>query len=167
VVIIQGKVDAARGGGARPGAQQGGGDEELEASSEEEEQEAVTLIADAVWDWANRQDIDPADRQRLVHVDVPEGGPEVVEDIARVLARHSGSDEVQLHFRVQGSEVTVQVGERFRVAAGVALKTDLDTHFQREVTRLETVRPRVPSGGNGNGKGHGRNGNGRANGNGR
>jgi DNA polymerase-3 subunit alpha len=167
VVIIQGKVDAARGGGARPGAQQGAGDEELEAS-DDEEQEAVTLIADAVWDWANRQDIDPADRQRLVHVDVPEGGPEVVDDIARVLARHSGADEVQLHFRVQGSEVTVQVGERFRVAAGVALKTDLDTHFQREVTRLETVRPRVPGGGSGgNGKGHGRNGNGRANGNGR
>jgi hypothetical protein len=102
------------------------------------------------------------DRQRLVHVDVPEGGPEVVEEIARLLARHAGSDEVQLHFRVQGSEVTVQVGERFRVAAGVALKTDLDSHFQREVTRLETVRPRVPAGGNG--KGHGRNGNGRPNG---
>jgi DNA polymerase-3 subunit alpha len=162
VVIIQGKVDAARGGGNRSGppAPQGQVDEELDA--EEEEQEAVTLIADAVWDWANRQDIDPVDRQRLVHVDVPEGGPEVVEEIARLLARHSGSDEVQLHFRVQGSEVTVQVGERFRVAAGIALKTDLDSHFQREVTRLETVRPRVQAGGNG--KGHGRNGNGRSNG---
>jgi DNA polymerase III alpha subunit len=161
VVIIQGKVDAARGGTrSGPPAPQGQVDEELDA--EEEEQEAVTLIADAVWDWASRQDIDPVDRQRLVHVDVPEGGPEVVEEIARLLARHSGSDEVQLHFRVQGSEVTVQVGERFRVAAGIALKTDLDSHFQREVTRLETVRPRVPAGGNG--KGHGRNGNGRANG---
>ena len=135
-------------------------DEELDA--EEEEQEVVTLIADAVWDWANRHDIDPVDRQRLVHVDVPEGGPEVVEEIARLLARHAGTDEVQLHFRVQGSEVTVQVGERFRVAAGAALKTDLDSHFQREVTRLETVRPRVQAGGNG--RGQGRNGNGRANG---
>jgi DNA polymerase-3 subunit alpha len=161
VVIIQGKVDAARGGGGRSAAAPGQGDEELDAG-EDEEQEAVTLIADAVWDWASRGDIDPVDRQRLVHVDVPEGGPEVVEEIARLLARHAGSDEVQLHFRVQGSEVTVQVGERFRVAAGVALKTDLDSHFQREVTRLETVRPRVPP--PGNGKGHGRNGNGRANG---
>ena len=163
VVIIQGKVDAARGGGAgRGGAgqQQGQVDEELDAG--EEEQEAVTLIADAVWDWASRQDIDPTDRQRLVHVDVPEGGPDVVDDIARVLARHTGTDEVQLHFRVQGSEVTVQVGERFRVAAGVALKADLDSHFQREVTRLETVRPKAANGGNG--KGHGRNGNGRPNG---
>ena len=162
VVIIQGKVDAARGGGGRAGAgaPQAQVDEELDA--EEEEQEAVTLIADAVWDWASRQHVDPVDRQRLVHVDVPEGGPEVVDEIARVLARHAGSDEVQLHFRVQGSEVTVQVGERFRVAAGVALKTDLDSHFQREVTRLETVRPRVPP--PGNGKGNGRNGNGRTNG---
>jgi DNA polymerase III subunit alpha len=165
VVIIQGKVDAARGGGARAGGQQGQvqGDEELDAG-EEEEQEAVTLIADAVWDWASRHDVDPSDRQRLVHVDVPEGGPEVVDEIARLLARHSGQDLVQLHFRVQGSEVTVQVGERFRVAAGTALKTDLDTHFQREVTRLETVRPRAAGGSGGNGRGHGRNGNGRANG---
>jgi DNA polymerase-3 subunit alpha len=162
VVIIQGKVDAARGGGARPGAPAAPGQVDEELDAEEEEQEAVTLIADAVWDWAGRQDIDPVDRQRVVHVDVPDGGPEVVEEIARVLARHAGSDEVQLHFRVQGSEVTVQVGERFRVAAGVALKTDLDSHFQREVTRLETVRPRVPAAGNG--KGNGRNGNGRSNG---
>jgi hypothetical protein len=69
---------------------------------------------------------------------------------------------VLLHFRVQGSEVTVQVGERFRVAGGLALKTDLDTHFQQEVTRLETVRPRAQA--NGNGRGQGRNGNGRSGG---
>ncbi len=161
VVIIQGKVDAARGGGSSRGTPQPAGDEELEAS-EEEEQEAVTLIADAVWDWGSRADIEPPDRQRLVHVDVPEGGPEVVDEIARLLARHTGSDEVQLHFQVQGNEVTVQVGERFRVAAGLALKTDLDSYFQREVTRLETVRPRAPV--SGNGKGNGRNGGGRPNG---
>jgi DNA polymerase-3 subunit alpha len=168
VVIIQGKVDSARGGGGRGGAAggQGGGDEELEA--EEEEQEAVTLIADAVWEWARREDIEPIERQRVVHVEVPESGPEVVEDLARVLRRHAGPDEVFLHFHVQGDEVTIQVGERFRVAAGMALKTDLDTHFQRQVTRVETVRPRVPPGGggngNGNGRGHGRNGNGRSGG---
>jgi DNA polymerase III subunit alpha len=155
VVIIQGKVDTARGGGRGTPAPAGDA-EEVEA--EEEEQEAVTLIADAVWDWAHRGDIEPLARQRLVHVDVPEGGPEVVEEIARLLARHSGADEVLLHFRVHDSEVTVQVGERFRVA-GLALKTDLDTHFQREVTRLETVRPRAPA--SGNGRGQGRNGSGR------
>src|SRR5207248_231593 len=157
VVIIQGKVDTARGGGAgRGGAAPAPVDEELETAAEEEEQEAVTLIADAVWDWAHRRDIEPLERQRLVHVDVPEGGPEVVADIARLLARHAGSDEVQLHFRVQGSEVTVQVGERFRVAAGPALKADLDAHFQREVTRLQTVLPKAQA--NGNGRGQGRNG---------
>ena len=159
VVIIQGKVDAARGGGGR-GAAPAAGDDELEA--EEEEQEAVTLIADAVWDWAHRRDVEPLERQRLVHVDVPEGGPEVVDAIARLLARHAGADDVLLHFRVQGTEVTVQVGERFRVAGGPALKTDLDTHFQQEVTRLETVRPRAQA--NGNGRGQGRNGNGRSHG---
>ncbi|HSR25535.1 MAG TPA: OB-fold nucleic acid binding domain-containing protein, partial [Candidatus Eisenbacteria bacterium] len=159
VVIIQGKVDAARGGGGR-GAAAAAGDDELEA--EEEEQEAVTLIADGVWEWAHRRDIEPLERQRLVHVDVPEGGPEVVDAIARLLARHAGADDVLLHFRVQGSEVTVQVGERFRVAGGLALKTDLDTHFQQEVTRLETVRPRAQA--NGNGRGQGRNGNGRSHG---
>jgi DNA polymerase III subunit alpha len=160
VVIIQGKVDAARGGGAVRSTPPAGGDEELDAG--EEEQEAVTLIADAVWDWAHRQDIEPLERQRLVHVDVPEGGPEVIDEIARLLARHAGADDVLLHFRVQGSEVTVQVGERFRVAGGLALKTDLDAHFQQEVTRLETVRPRAQA--NGNGRGQGRNGNGRSNG---
>jgi hypothetical protein len=67
-----------------------------------------------------------------------------------------------LHFPVQGKLVTLQVGERFRVAAGPALKSDLDAHFGREVTRLETVRPRASSGnGNGNGRSNGRNGNGR------
>ncbi|HEY4025257.1 MAG TPA: DNA polymerase III subunit alpha [Candidatus Dormibacteraeota bacterium] len=163
IVIIQGKVEAARGGGGGRGAAPAAGEgEELEA--EEEEREAVTLIADAVWDWEHRHDIEPLERQRVVHVDVPDSGPEVVDQIARLLARHAGSDEVQLHFRVQGSEVTVQVGERFRVTGGHALKTDLDMHFQREVTRLETIRPRVPAGANGNGKGHGRNGNGRSNG---
>src|SRR5258708_21236358 len=134
VAIIQGKVDSAGGGGGGrggPAAQQPAqGDEEIGA--EEEEQEAVTLIADAVWDWASREDIDPVDRQRLVHVDVPEAGPEVVDEIARLLARHTGTDEVLLHFRIQGTEVTVQVGARFRVAGGRALKTDLDSHFQRE-----------------------------------
>jgi DNA polymerase-3 subunit alpha len=161
IVVIQGKVDAARGGGGGRGAPAPAAvDEELDA--ETEEQEAVTLIADAVWDWAHREDIDPVERQRLVHVDVPDGGPDIVEQIAGVLARHAGADDVLLHFRVQGSEVTLQVGERFRVTGGPALKTDLDSHFQREVTRLETVRPRAPVATNG--RGQGRNGNGRANG---
>jgi DNA polymerase III alpha subunit len=166
VVIIQGKVDSARGGGrsGSGGGGQAGGEEELEA--EEEEQEAVTLIADAVWEWSQREDIEPIERKRVVHVEVPESGPEVVDDLKRMLLRHAGPDEVFLHFRVQGDEVTIQVGERFRVSASLALKTDLDTHFQREVARLETIRPRVPANGNGNGngRGHGRNGNGRSGG---
>jgi len=159
VVIVQGKVDTARGGG-RPAAP-AAVDEELDAG-EEEEPEAVTLIAEAVWDWAHRQDCEPVARQQLVHVDVPEGGPELVDGLEAVLARHAGEDDVLLHFRVRGQEVTMQVGERFRVSGGFALKADLDSHFGAEVTRVETVRPRAQ--GNGNGRGQGRHGNGRANG---
>src|SRR5205807_10267716 len=113
-------------------------------------------------DWAHRADIEPLERQRLVHVDVPEGGPEVVDQLAGLLAGHAGGDDVLLHFRVHGQQVTVQVGDRFRVTAGMALKSALDTHFGREVTRMETVRPRAQV--NGNGRGQGRNGNGRSGG---
>jgi hypothetical protein len=100
------------------------------------------------------------ERQQTAHVTVPDGGADVVDRLALVLARHPGSDDVLLHFRVQGKEVTIQVGERFRVTAGPALKEDLDAQFGREVTRLETVRPRAAA--NGNARGNGRNGNGRA-----
>jgi hypothetical protein len=101
------------------------------------------------------------ERQQTAHVDVPQGGLELVEQIATLLARHPGQDEVMLHFQVQGKLVTLQVGERFRVAAGPALKSEIDAHFGREVTRLETVRPRAASG---NGRSNGRNGNGRSGG---
>jgi DNA polymerase-3 subunit alpha len=161
VVIIQGKVDTARGGGGGRSAPQQSYDEELEA--EEEEPEAVTLIADAVWAWSDRADIEPLERQRLVHVEVPECGPDAVDELATLLSRHAGGDDVLLHFRVNGNQVTVQVGDRFRVTAGMALKSALDAHFGREVTRMETVRPRAQANGNGNGNGRGgaRNGNGR------
>ena len=95
-------------------------------------------------------------------MDVPECGPEMVDELAAVLARHSGDDDVLLHFRVHGLQVTVQVGDRFRVTAGMALKSALDSHFGQEVTRMETVRPRAQV--NGNGRGQGRNGNGRSGG---
>src|SRR5258708_155088 len=92
IVIIQGKVDAARGGGGGRGAPAPAAvDEELDA--ETEEQEAVTLIADAVWDWAHREDIDPVERQRLVHGDVPEGGPDIVEPVAGPPPPHAGAED--------------------------------------------------------------------------
>jgi DNA polymerase-3 subunit alpha len=161
VVIIQGKVDVARAGGGRPAAPAAPVDEELDA--EEEEPEAVTLLADAAWAWAQRDEIEPLERAQVVHVDVPEGGPDLLDGLAQVLARHNGEDEVQLHFVVEGNVVTVQVGERFRVKAGQALEMDLDGHFGRKVARLETVRPRAQgnNGNGGNGRGFGRNGSGR------
>jgi len=160
VVLIQGKVDTARVGGA--GRATAPATDEDDYAAGEEEPEAVTLIAETLWDWAHREESDPPERQRVVHIDVPECGPEVVDELMTLLARHSGGDEVLIHFRVQGKQVTVQVGDRFRVAAGQALKDELDAHFQREVTRLETERPRAQM--NSNGSRQGRNGNGRANG---
>jgi len=159
VVLIQGKVDTARPGGAGRAAAPAAEEDDFAAG--EEEPEAVTVIAETLWDWAHRGECDPPERQRVVHIDVPECGPEVVDELMSLLARHSGGDDVLIHFRVQGKQVTVQVGERFRVAAGQALKDDLDAHFQREVTRLETERPRAKTNSNGR---QGRNGNGRANG---
>jgi DNA polymerase-3 subunit alpha len=157
VIVVQGRVEAAR-----PAANSRAAtvDEELDA---EEETEQVAVVAEAAWAWDDPECV-PVERQQTAHVDVPESGLEVVEQLAAVLARHPGPDEVMLHFHVQGKQVTLQVGERFRVAAGLALKGDLDAHFGREVTRLETVRPRASSGngnGGGNGRGNGRGGNGR------
>ena len=158
VVIIHGKVDTARTGGTSRPTAPAAEEEDLDAAGEEEP-EAITLIAEAVWDWAHRDECEPLERQRTVHIDVPECGPEVVDELMALLVRHSGSDDVMIHFRIQGKQVTVQVGERFRVTASQALKEAVDTHFQREVTRFETVRPRAQT--NGNGSRTGRNGNGR------
>jgi hypothetical protein len=82
-----------------------------------------------------------------------------MDNLASVLARHPGAGDVLVHFRVRGTEVTIQVGERFRVLAGPSLKTDLDSLFGEEVTRFETVRPRAQSNGR-NGRGGGGNGRG-------
>jgi DNA polymerase-3 subunit alpha len=160
VVLIQGTVDAARpaGGRSAPAPPPTAYDEELDA--EEEEPESAIVLVDAAWSWDDREAVGPLERQRLCHVDVPERGPEVVDEIVSLLARHPGTDDVFLHFKVQGQEVTIQVGERFRVTASPALKSDLDAHFEEDVTRLETVRPRAQA--NGNGRGNGRNGNGRS-----
>ena len=78
----------------------------------------------------------------MVHIDVASDDPQVVDEIAAVLARHPGPDPVQLHFVVRGCEVVMQAGDRFRVAGGEALKAELDAHFEREVVRLEAVGPR-------------------------
>jgi DNA polymerase-3 subunit alpha len=154
VIVVQGRVETARpAGNGRPTAAL---DDELDA---EEEIEQVAVVAEVAWAWDDAE-CAPVERQQTAHVDVPDSGPEVVEQLATLLARHPGTDEVMLHFQVQGKEVTLQVGERFRVAAGPALKSEVDAHFGRQVTRLETVRPRASS--NGNGRPNGRLGNGRA-----
>jgi hypothetical protein len=66
-----------------------------------------------------------------VHIDVPGDDPSLVDEIAAVLVRHPGSDDVLLHFEISGCEVVVMAGERFRVAAGTALMADLDALLNR------------------------------------
>ncbi|MDQ6742466.1 MAG: DNA polymerase III subunit alpha, partial [Candidatus Dormibacteraeota bacterium] len=159
VIVVQGRVEPARSSSNNRGP--AAVDEELDA---EEETEQVAVVAEAAWAWDDPECV-PVERQQTAHVDVPEGGEDIVDQIATLLARHPGPDEVMLHFQVQGKQVTLQVGERFRVAAGPSLKSALDAHFGREVTRLETVRPRASGGngnGNGNGRSNGRNGNGKS-----
>jgi len=73
----------------------------------------------------------------MLHIDVPGDDPQAIEQIAAVLARHPGSDEVQLHIVSGDRVVTMEVGERFRVTAGPAVKAELDACFGREVARLE------------------------------
>ena len=161
VVIVQGKVDWARTGGPSRPAAASPEEDDLDGGGEEEP-EAITLIAEVVWDWAHRHECEPLERQRIVHIEVPECGPEVVDELVSLLVRHTGTDDVMLHFRVEGNQVSVQVGERFRVTAGPALKEAVDAYFQRDVTRFETVRPKALA--NGSGFKGGRNGNGRSNG---
>ncbi len=157
-LIVQGKVDVSAGGNrnAATAASPPAGLEE-DAELVEEVAESASLLAEFVWAWDDPE-CGPVERQKTVHIDVPEGGEDVVDALAQVLARHPGSDSVFAHFRVAGRVVSVQLGERFSVSAGQALKDDLDSHFGREVTRLETVRPRAQSNGNGNGRGQWRNG---------
>jgi DNA polymerase I-like protein with 3'-5' exonuclease and polymerase domains len=73
----------------------------------------------------------------MLHIDVPGGDPRAIDQIAEVLPRHPGSDEVQLHIVSGDRVVTMEVGERFRVTAGPAVKAELDACFGREVARLE------------------------------
>ncbi|MBO0681814.1 MAG: DNA polymerase III subunit alpha [Candidatus Dormibacteraeota bacterium] len=157
VVVVQGKVEAARPGGrSRPASP--ALDEELDVQQEEEVEQAA-VIAEAAWAWDDPE-CAPVERERTTHIDLPAGqDPSVVDELAAVLARHPGPGEVLLHFTVRDAEVTIQVGDRFRVDAGPALKYDLDALLGQEVTRFETVRPRAQA----NGKnGNGRNGNGRS-----
>ena len=158
VIVVQGRVEATR---PAPGARAPTApalDEELDT---EEEVEQVAVLAEVAWAWEDPE-CAPVERQQTAHVDVPESGLEVVDQLAALLAKHPGENDVFLHFRVQGKQVTLEVGERFRVTAGPGLQGDLDAHFGRQVTRFETVRPRAS--GNGNGRPNGRHGNGRSGG---
>lgn len=156
VLVIQGKVDAARGGGPRNGSQ-----EEEAAGPEVEEAEPATVVCDMAWAYDDPECV-PVERKKQLHVHVPDRGEGVVDELVTLLRAHPGEDEVYLHFQVDGQTVTVQPAKQYRVAADIAAKLAFDTHFGQEVATLEMIRPRIASS-NGNGNGY-RNGNGRSNG---
>src|SRR5207302_908985 len=69
VVVVQGKVDAARPAGSRGAPQAPAAlDDELEV---EEEAEAAVVLAELAWAWDDPE-CGPVDRQQLAHVDVPD-----------------------------------------------------------------------------------------------
>jgi len=160
VVVVQGKVDASRSSIGRRPVQAVAGADEDEVGGEEIEPDKAVVLADLAWAWDD-PDCQPVARQRIVHVDVPSGWPGALDQLQSMLGRHPGADEVMLHFEVQGREVTVHAGERFRVEGSGPLKSELDSHFGSEVARLELVRPRASENTSPRGGGH-RNGNGRA-----
>lgn len=151
VVVVQGTVELARGGGApAPGA--GTGDELVA----EEETERAAVIADFAWAWDDPECV-PVQSQQKAVVDVPAGTPpELMKRLAPILARHPGEDPVVLNIGAQAKLVEVGLGEHFRVMAGPALKSDLDEHFGQEVTRFEMLRmKRSREGRQRNGQGNG------------
>ncbi len=144
VVVIQGKVDtrSANSRSAPPVDPEDPVEAEIEAAS---------VIAELVWSWDDPE-CGPVQRRHTVHIDVPAPAgarEDLIESIGRALGGHPGDDPVFLHFAVGGRKVTVQVGDRYHVAAGAALAADVDAVFGRPVTRFEVVRPRSQPNGNG------------------
>jgi DNA polymerase-3 subunit alpha len=149
VLVVQGKVDA-RAGGTRAG--NGAPPPELDEETGDAV-ETASIVAEQVWIWDDPE-CAPVDRQQVVHVDVPAGDEQALEQVLAILARHPGPAPVYLHVQLPGHEVTVQAGDRFQVTAGAALEGDFESLFSRRVTRLETIRPRAQQNGNGtNGRG--------------
>ena len=155
IVVIAGKVDS-RAGNTRNAPPAEGGDDDLEAV---EAAERASLVADVIWAWDDPE-CAPVERRQKVHVDLEGEDSGAIDRLLQVISRHPGEDEVFLHIRVGGREVTVSTGDRYHVAAGPALKAELDTALGGEFTRLETVRARPAANGNGNGYGRGHQGNG-------
>jgi DNA polymerase-3 subunit alpha len=153
IVVVQGKVEPARGGGPRNRPE-----EEVPDPDQLEEAERAALLPDFVWAWDDPECV-PVDREFEVHVDLPEVEPALLDRVCAEISSHPGPAPVLLHFTVENGSVTVQAGERFRVEPGPALQAALDELLGGPVTRFETVRPRAaPAAANGNGNGGRRNG---------
>jgi DNA polymerase I-like protein with 3'-5' exonuclease and polymerase domains len=82
---------------------------------------------------------DASTEHGAIHIEVPGGSPRILDELAAVLTRHPGSDEVLLHFVVDGHEVVMQADERFRVTAGPALQVDLEACLRAAEQRATAV----------------------------
>jgi hypothetical protein len=163
-LVIQGKVDARQASNRSFGGSGGAApapvlDDEHPAEVEEPAEQA-SIVVDFAWHWDDPECV-PIERRQVLHVYVPVEEADAVERLTAVLARHPGEDEVFLHFQVDGTDVTVKAGDRYHVAAGPALATEVDSAFGREVAKLVAVRPRAAQeqprwrqNGNGNGSGY-------------
>ncbi|GAC1654559.1 MAG: DNA polymerase III subunit alpha [Candidatus Dormibacteraceae bacterium] len=146
MIVVAGKVEVRTAGGAGRTQPPPAFDEEAEV----EEVERASIVADQAWAWDDPE-CAPVARRHVVHLTLPDGVRVAMDELADLLSRHRGPDELVLHLRVAGHEVVIAPGDRYHVAAGPALTAELDQLFGGPVTRLETVRTRVPSG-NGNGR---------------
>ena len=80
----------------------------------------------------------------VVHIHLPSDDPRLLDDVAAVLVRHPGPDPVLLHFEVDGRELVVLAGERFRATAGPALRADLEACLERRAALLEAFEKAFP-----------------------
>ena len=149
VVVIQGKADA-RSGSSRSAAPVAGTAGEEEAEMASEMTETASVIADLCWAWDDPECV-PVERRQQVHVELGRSPEQTIDALVNVLARHPGEDEVFLHVRLEGHEVTIQPGTRFTVTATPLLAQEIDGLLGAEVTTFRTVRPRVAAQANGNG----------------
>ena len=142
VLVVQGKVDA-RAGSLRNGAgAQPAADPTEEDAAAAESIERASIVADFAWAYDDPECV-PVERRHLVHITVPGGAELPMAELAEVLARHPGDDEVVIHLRLDEHEVLLAAGERYHVAAGPGLAADLERLYGRAAVRLEAVRPRV------------------------
>jgi DNA polymerase-1 len=85
------------------------------------------------------------ERRPAVHIVLPGCDARLLDEVAAALFRHPGPDVVLLHFEIDGWEVAMQAGKRFRVAACPELQADLEACLQPvKLSAAPTSAPAIP-----------------------